>query len=236
MVPHLISSQIALCPSASSARHHYWFAFKVMPFGLTTCHADPVKELVSSPPPHPPPPTHTTTTTTSVVILAQVIHAEGGLSSSATADHLQVHSCSFTVCTASCLLNMLVFRWRSVQVLSCFGSCAVLPFLVRIWSGLALAYGIKSPSTSMSSPYSQSAHWGARVMPKVPLPWTLPSRAPSLPSFTTPSSQTSLVTQAALSLPLLQPCTDFVQMLPVMGPVQILGTWTKVFCVALSLP
>ena len=89
-----------------------------------------------------------TTTTTSVAILAQVIHAEGGLSSAATADHLQVHSCSFTVCTASCLFNMLVIPWRVVKVVSCF-SCAVLPFLVRTWSGLAHANGIKSPSISM---------------------------------------------------------------------------------------
>ena len=40
----------------------------------------------------------------------------------------------------------MVIPWLSVQVLSCFGSCAVLPFLVRTWNGLALADGIKSPS------------------------------------------------------------------------------------------
>ena len=133
----------------------------------------------------PPQPPH------SVAILAQVIHAEGGLSSAATADHLQVHSCSFTVCTASCLLNMLVIPWRVVQVVSCF-SCAVLPFLVRTWSGLAHANGIKSPSISMPSPYSQCALWGARDVPEVSLPWSLPSCASSLPPSTTPSSQTSL--------------------------------------------
>ena len=142
------------------------------------------------------------------------------MSSAATADHLQVHSCSFTVCTASCLLNMLVIPWPAVQVLSCLCSCAVLPFLVRTWSGLAHANGIKSPSTSMSSPYSQCALWGARVVPGVSLPWSLPSCSPSLPS-----SQTSLVTQAAFSLLLLQPCRNCVQMLPVVGPVQISWAW-----------
>ena len=123
----------------------------------------------------------TTTTPPSVAIVAQVIHAEGGLSSAATADHLQVHSCSFTVCTASCLLNMLVIPWRVVQVVSCF-SCAVLPFLVRTWSGLAHANGIKSPSISMPSPYSQCALWGARVVPQVSLPWSLPSCSPFVAS------------------------------------------------------
>ena len=104
-------------------------------------------------------------------------------------------------------------------------SCAVLPFLVRTWSGLAHANGIKSPSTAMSSPYSQCALWGARVVPGVSLPWSLPSCSPSLPSFTTPSSQTSLVTHAAFSLLLLQPCRNFVQMLPVMRPVQMSWAW-----------
>ena len=48
-----------------------------------------------SPPPSSPPPlpTHTHHHHHSVAILAQVIHVEGGLSSAATADHLQVHSC-----------------------------------------------------------------------------------------------------------------------------------------------
>ena len=153
----------------------------------------------------------TTTTTTSVAILAQVIHAEGGLSSAATADHLQVHSCSFTVCTASCLLNMLVIPWRVVQVVSCF-SCAVLPFLVRTWSGLAHANGIKSPSISMPSPYSH-------------------------PPSTTPSSQTSLGTPVAFSLLFLQQCRDRVQVLPIMGPLQISWAWhvdKSVLCSALS--
>ena len=146
------------------------------------------------------------------------------MSSAATADHLQVHSCSFTVCTASCLLNMLVIPWRVVQVVSCF-SCAVLPFLVRTWSGLAHANGIKSPSISMPSPYSQCALRGARDVSEVSLPWSLPSCSPSLPPSTTPSSQTSLGTQVAFSLLFLRPCRDRVQMLPVVGPLQISWAW-----------
>ena len=99
--------------------------------------------------PPPPPPPHRRSHFGLNPFWLKSSTPRGGLSSAATADHLQVHSCSFTVCTASCLLIMLVIPWRVVQVVSCF-SCTVLPFLVRTWSGLAHADGIKSISMPLS--------------------------------------------------------------------------------------
>ena len=131
---------------------------------------------------------------------------------------------------------MLVIPWRVVQVVTCF-SCAVLPFLVRTWSGLAHANGIQSPSISMPSPYSQCALWGAWVVPEVSFPWSLSSCSSALPPSTTPSLQTSLGTQVAFSLLFLRPCGDRVQVLPIMGPLQISWAWhvdKSVLCSALS--
>ena len=85
---------------------------------------------------------------------------------------------------------------------------------MKVSQGCFQDHGIKSSSSSVSSPCSRCALWGARVVPKVSLPWSLPSCSPSLPSFTTPSSQTSLVT---LSLLLLQP------------PLMVVAQWWRPF-------
>ena len=152
----------------------------------------------------PPPPTTTTR------VRSHFGSSHGGSSPSA---QLFIH----------CLHSVLSSQ-HVVQVVSCF-SCAVLPFLVRSWSGLAHANGIKSPSISMPSLYSQCALRGAWDVSEVSLPWSLSSCSPALPPSTTPSSQTSLGTQVAFSLLFLRPCGDRVQMLPVVGPLQISWAW-----------
>ena len=119
---------------------------------------------------------------------------------------------------------------------SCF-SCAVLPFLVRTWSGLAHANGIKSPSISMPSPYSQCALRGARDVSEVSVPWSLPSCTSSLPPSTTPSSQTSLGTPVRSPFCFCNSAGIACRCCRLWGPCRYrgFGTWTEVFSAALCV-